>query len=1164
MGVTANVGFATLSVIPSLQGFEGALKSQVGGPINSVAGEAGAEASQSFGSRFHQGLTSVASQAGKIIAAGFAVGAAGAAVLGGALIKTGVAYNTLEQSSLAAFKTILGSNEAAIQMQDSIRKFALTSPFPRQAFIEGTQQLLGFGVSAEQIIPTLSAIQDSVAAIGGNANDISQVTFALAEVKGQGKLTGETLNQLGQFGIDAASILGEQFGKTSAEIRDMASKPGGIPADQVFDPLVKGLTEKFGGAAAGLKNTFTGALDRVKGAFRDIGSDLAEPFVSKRGGGAAVEWANTLADIMRKLQTSVVPVLAAALANLATRITPFVNRFRDFITNLSTEQIQGFLKRVFDGFDKIRDLFGKIGPLVAGAFSALGTFGASGLPFIGPLLSGISPLLAGFVAVAATSPAIRDAFKSILPIAARLAKTLGSALAPVLPVIAGAIGDVAGFVADLIAAGIEALAPIFSAIVEAVVPLIPIFTDLVTSLRGPLLDVIQTLTPVLTDLAETLGGALADAVKEIAPVLPGLAKTLGEVAVSVGTSLADALISLAPALPAFAELVRIGAELIAKVPPEVLAAIVLGFLAFRGVNEIAGGVGTFAGKLDLLKTSILGIGTNSDGTRTAIGKLIDKIGDLAARAVEKIAVKIGIDVTGDAAAGGLSGVFSGILSSLTASAGEFFAAHALVIGATGIIALVITGITYSIANNSSPQDIKWPDFIGGNLLPTSHEISDAIAGVFTDSFNAAWQAFWRDAPSIDVSVIGGWITDSFSSLDIPNPATFATNVGKTINDIADGIWQAIQDAWSSFWDGIPGFSWSDVWDSVLNFFENDSSGGSGTGGGGGSGTTLAAIDPSFLDDAFQSVFDWFGDLPNKISDALPDPFNWIKDKGVAVITGFISGIGEGVLQIAQFVIGLPAAISDWIGDTGTTLLQKGLDLIGGFLGGIANKAVEVAAFIIGLPAKIVGWLGNTGFTLIAQGVSLIGGFFGGILARINDVANWFFGLKDRIPGWLGNVGGILVEAGRKIMGGLKDGLEAGLGAVGKFLGGVADYVIHHKPIATDHLILLPAGLAIMEGLANGLEKGLVPVQAQLDKTTALFANAAFATPSVDFGKVVPAPSISQRDLAALQSLSIEATATAPSTKTTNINVQALEPGTPLARAISREQAWDELTSGRDD
>lgn len=228
--------------------------------------------------------------------------------VGIAALKAGVAYNTLQQTTRAALMTMLGSAEAVEAQMSAFDAFAKTSPFARQVFLSAQQQLLGFGVEASRVIPILDAVQNAVAAVGGGNKEIEAVTYALAQMQGTGRLTGETLRDLGIYGIDAATIIGEKMGMTGAEIRKMASKPGGIPVDQVWDPLVSGMQEKFGGAADGVKNTFEGSIDRVKAAWRDFAADLAEPLVSADGGGFLIDLANKAADTMRAFQALPAPV----------------------------------------------------------------------------------------------------------------------------------------------------------------------------------------------------------------------------------------------------------------------------------------------------------------------------------------------------------------------------------------------------------------------------------------------------------------------------------------------------------------------------------------------------------------------------------------------------------------------------------------------------------------------------------------------------------------------------------------------------------------------------------------------------------------------------------------------------------------------------------------
>lgn len=66
------------------------------------------------------------------VAAGALTGASVAAIaLGTSLFKTGAQYNTLQQTSRAALKTLLGGAEAANEQMDKLDNFARTSPFSK-------------------------------------------------------------------------------------------------------------------------------------------------------------------------------------------------------------------------------------------------------------------------------------------------------------------------------------------------------------------------------------------------------------------------------------------------------------------------------------------------------------------------------------------------------------------------------------------------------------------------------------------------------------------------------------------------------------------------------------------------------------------------------------------------------------------------------------------------------------------------------------------------------------------------------------------------------------------------------------------------------------------------------------------------------------------------
>lgn len=237
-----------------------------------------------------------------------AVGSATGALLV-SLAKTGIAYNTLQQTSRAALTTLLGGAKQANEQMDRLDDFARNSPFAKQVFINAQRQMIGFGIESRKVIPYLDAIQNAVAAMGGSNDDIAGIAESIAKVQSQGKITAITLMELGRRGIDAATLIGSEMGKTGSQIRTDITR-GAIGAEEAMDALTTAMSKRFDGAAANVKNTFEGAIDRVKAAWRDLGAEMAEPLVGSEGGGVLIDLANDAADLMRAFQRLPEPVKA--------------------------------------------------------------------------------------------------------------------------------------------------------------------------------------------------------------------------------------------------------------------------------------------------------------------------------------------------------------------------------------------------------------------------------------------------------------------------------------------------------------------------------------------------------------------------------------------------------------------------------------------------------------------------------------------------------------------------------------------------------------------------------------------------------------------------------------------------------------------------------------
>ncbi|GBP04665.1 hypothetical protein EVAR_101615_1, partial [Eumeta japonica] len=318
--------------------------------------------------------------------------------------------------------------------------FARNSPFSKSVFIEAQQQLLGFGMEAGKVVPTLDAIQQGVAAMGGSNEQISEVVNILANVQSTGKITAETFNQLGYRGLDAAQLIGDSMGKTAAQVREDVSDAA-LDGRKAIDLLVDGMQNRFGGAADGVKEQWSGAVDRIKAAQRDLGAHIAEPFVSAQGGGMAVTWGNQVADVLRAIEKQAVPVMSI----LTARGMPFFAGLTQGLDSAAQSIKRWDASTLEVSLDKLANHAPGIAA-TAGAILALGANVGPLGQFFSVLGVTINPVVAAFAGLAATSPELRSALgnllaagQPLLPVLGELAVILSGTLNAALPLVSGGV-----------------------------------------------------------------------------------------------------------------------------------------------------------------------------------------------------------------------------------------------------------------------------------------------------------------------------------------------------------------------------------------------------------------------------------------------------------------------------------------------------------------------------------------------------------------------------------------------------------------------------------------------------------------------------------------------------------------------------------------------------
>lgn len=184
-----------------------------------------------------------------------------AASLGALGVKAVQAAGSFQQTQ-AAMTNMLGSAEQAQSLLSDLQSFAAKTPFEFNDVAAATQKFLAFGFTAEQVIPTLTAVGDAAAGVGLGKEGVDRVTLALGQMAAKAKVQSDEMLQLTEAGIPAWQMLADKIGVSVPQAMDMVSK-GAVDAQTGLQALVGGMEEKFGGMMEQQSSTITGTWSNM-------------------------------------------------------------------------------------------------------------------------------------------------------------------------------------------------------------------------------------------------------------------------------------------------------------------------------------------------------------------------------------------------------------------------------------------------------------------------------------------------------------------------------------------------------------------------------------------------------------------------------------------------------------------------------------------------------------------------------------------------------------------------------------------------------------------------------------------------------------------------------------------------------------------------------------
>lgn len=362
----------------------------------------------------------------------------------------------------------------------------------------------------------LRGVVGTAATFGSELGDIGSI---FQKVAAQGKVSGETLQQFADRGVNVTSVLSQALGKTQEEIKDMVKK-GQID----FDTFSTAMESAFGDSAQAANETFTGSMSNMKSALNRIGAKFADPIRSN-----AIPVFNSLRKVLNAVSG---------------RLDPLVEKFTELADRLSgglTSKIDTFtaaLERGDSIMSALEETFGAIGSKVAiivGAFAGLGVAAGalSSIAAVVPGLGTLAGILSGGAASAGT-------FSGALTVLKGAFGLLTSPAGLVIALVLALVGAFAHLMAtndefrNSIMAQVSAiggtLMPTMQALLAKFVEmasylgtlLLPVLESIVQAVLPPLLSIVQSLIPVMAAVAS----AVMDVVAAIAPLVVAIAETL--------------------------------------------------------------------------------------------------------------------------------------------------------------------------------------------------------------------------------------------------------------------------------------------------------------------------------------------------------------------------------------------------------------------------------------------------------------------------------------------------------------------------------------------------------------------------------------------------------------------------------------------------------------
>lgn len=243
------------------------------------------------------------------VGVGFAAMSAGI----GFLLKEAGDFEQIE----IAFETLTQSQEKAKKLTADLISFAQKTPFELKGVFTASKQLLAYGIEAENMIDTLTALGNISAGVG--REKLPQLTLAFGQVRTAGRLRGQEVRQFTEAGVPIIEAIAKEMGVANSAVQDLVSK--GQVSFEITNRALQNLangTGRFTGLMEKQSSTLLGMLSNLKDAFQVLAITVGGTLLpeAKEYVKTALEWVEANKKLVQSKVVRFVSIIVKSMKKL--------------------------------------------------------------------------------------------------------------------------------------------------------------------------------------------------------------------------------------------------------------------------------------------------------------------------------------------------------------------------------------------------------------------------------------------------------------------------------------------------------------------------------------------------------------------------------------------------------------------------------------------------------------------------------------------------------------------------------------------------------------------------------------------------------------------------------------------------------------------------------